>query len=221
MADPRDVKLMQARLLRAHEMIYQPRKPTHLAPNRVALHEFAANHIGLDCSVRYLEFGVHTGVSIRRFSSLFVNPSAKFVGFDSFEGLPEAWAHFQAGHFSTDGRTPVSDDTRVEFVKGWFQNTARDFLSKTLSEPEKVTLVHFDADLYSSTLFLLALPWWHIPEYFFVMDEFVDDELVALADFMSGFPVEVEFFSRTDNSVGYPVQVFGHLRATKMVVRTP
>jgi hypothetical protein len=32
---------------------------------------------------------------------------------------------------------------------------------------------HFDADLYSSTLFLLSSLWLHLPEYFFIFDEFI------------------------------------------------
>jgi hypothetical protein len=212
---------MQARTERAHQTVYLPRKPAHRSPTRVALHEFAAHYIGLDANVQYLEYGVYTGVSINRFSALFRNPSARFFGFDSFEGLPENWAHFEAGHFSTGGRTPSTIDSRVEFVKGWFQNTSRDFVGSLPAEPDKVTFVHFDADLYSSTLFLLSSLWWHIPEYFFVFDEFVGEEIVALADFMSAYPVSIESFSRTDNSVGYPVQLFGRLRATEFVLTAP
>jgi len=203
---------------RAYEAWYLPRRPEHKSAHRFALHDFAAHHIGVDADLRYLEFGVHGGDSIRRFASIFANPHARFVGFDSFVGLPEEWGKMAAGHFSIDGRVPSIADPRIVFQKGWFQNTARAFLPGLKYEPNKVTLVHFDADLYSSTLFLLSALWWHIPEYYFIMDEFVGQELAAMRNFVSAYPVDIEFYTRVDSSTGHPVQIFGRLQATWMVV---
>jgi hypothetical protein len=94
----------------------------HAAPHRYALHDFAVQHIGPDADLRYLEFGVHSGESLVRFASLFTNRKARFVGFDSFLGLPEPWSDMPVGHFSTDGQLPHIPDPRVELVKGWFQS---------------------------------------------------------------------------------------------------
>jgi hypothetical protein len=203
---------------RAYEAWYTPRQPPHASASKLALHDFAAQHIGLDADLRYLEFGVHSGFTIRRFASIFTNPAARFFGFDSFVGLPEGWGNMSAGHFSTDGQLPPMPDPRVALVKGWFQNSTREFLPGLKYGPSKVTLVHFDADLYSSTLFLLSSLWWHIPEYFFIMDEFIGHELAALRNFVSAFPVDIEFYTRTDSPTGHPVQIFGKLRATHMFV---
>jgi O-methyltransferase len=203
---------------RAYEAWYLPRRPPHAAAHKLELHDFAAHHIGVNSDLRYLEFGVHGGDSIRRFASIFTNPAARFVGFDSFVGLPEGWGSLPPGHFSIDGKMPLIEDHRVDFAKGWFQNTTRTFLPGLKYGPNKVTLVHFDADLYSSTLFLLSALWWHVPDYFFIMDEFIGQELAALRNFVSAYPVEIEFYTRVDSPSGHPIQVFGRLRATHMVV---
>ena len=44
---------------------------------------------------------------------------------------------------------PHGGDTRIEFVKGWFQNSLGDFLPRLDAKPKSTTLVQFDADLYS------------------------------------------------------------------------
>ena len=44
-------------------------------------------------------------------------------GFDSFQGLPEAWsAHEGAGAYSTAGRMPRAGDN-VRLHAGWFEDT--------------------------------------------------------------------------------------------------
>jgi O-methyltransferase len=218
MATHTEAGLLNLTAERAHEAWYLSRRPPHLSRHRIALHEFAVGHIGSMADLRYLEFGVHQGGAIRRLASWFRNPDARFVGFDSFLGLPESWSNLPAGHFSTGGKPPAFDDPRVSFEPGWFQNSARVFLPRLGQMPPKITLVHFDADLYSSTLFLLTSLWWYLPEYFFIFDEFMGQELAALRHFVTAFPVEVEFYSRVDNPRERPVQVFGRLRVTEMVV---
>jgi hypothetical protein len=210
--------LLTQTALRAYEVWYPPLRPAHSFGHKVPLHDYVAHYIGVDADIRYLEFGVHSGWSIQRFATLFTNPDAQFFGFDSFIGLPESWGSAPAGYFSTDGRPPETKDSRIQFVKGWFQNSVREFLPQLKDEPPKTTLVHFDADLYSSTLFLLASLWWYVPEYYFIMDEFMGHEMAATRNFVSAFPVDLEFYSRVDNKTGHPSQIFGRMRATKMVV---
>ena len=49
---------------------------------------------------------------------------------------------------------PHTDDKRCEFIKGLFQDTVPGFIKKYNST--KRLVIHFDADLFSSTLFGLT-----------------------------------------------------------------
>jgi hypothetical protein len=179
----------------------------------LSFYEFAGQTIGRGNPIRYLEFGVFDGTSMRKMLNIFSNVRSEFVGFDSFEGLPEVWRDFAQGHFSREGALPYNNDGRARFVKGWFQNTLPGYLAETRSQWDadpRTTLIHYDADLYSSTLFILTCLWLNIPEYYFIFDEFFLDEVVALQDFTEAFPVKIEFFAKT----GGPMQVFGKLTRT-------
>ena len=199
---------------RAAEAIYMPRVPEISLGDPPELHAFAARHIGTDRPVRLLEFGVAQGGSIRRFARLFTHPDSRFTGFDSFRGLPEHWHDKAAGTFSTEGKTPATDDPRIEFVSGWFQDTLPGFLARLpLSErADRTVLVHFDADLYSSTLFVLAMLWNVFDAYYFIADEMRLDEIVALYDFARAFPIQVEFYARSGSGPGVPMCAFGRIR---------
>jgi O-methyltransferase len=105
--------------------------------------------------IDYLEFGVYEGDSIRMWSGLNTNPSSRFFGFDSFEGLPEDWPfRLRKGAFDTNGRLPDVGDNRVDFVVGWFQESLPRFMLSF--EPRQKLVVHSDSDLFSSTLYVLA-----------------------------------------------------------------
>lgn len=141
------------------------------------------------------------------------HPECRFIGFDSFEGLPESWLMHDKGAFSNQGREPVIGDPRAGFVKGWFQNAAPSALDALRIPSTHQVLVHFDADLYSSTLFLLAMLWPRIGSYYFIFDDFIYDDCVALADFCGAFPVRIEFFIQTQGGGAgpNPDQVFGRM----------
>jgi hypothetical protein len=175
---------------------------------REELWSVACERIAPTEEVVFLEFGVWEGYSIRRFSKLFQNASSRFYGFDSFEGLPEQWEEKGKGYFSTKGSVPLVDDSRVQFVKGWFQNTVPKFFREN---PRVVSakniVVHFDADLYSSTLFLLNLLGQWIPRYHFVFDEFSGHETRALYNFLQSSGARVELLGRTDRAM----QVLGEM----------
>ena len=197
------------------DVVYWSRPiPTVLAKELPEFYRFAAEKIGPDTAIDYLEFGVAHGKSMREMVQIFTNPAARFYGFDSFIGLPEKWLMHDVGAFSNRGVFPDVGDTRVEFVKGWFQNSVPRFLSGFKKDPSRPTLIHFDADLYSSTLFLLSALWFNFGEYYFLMDDFIHDEVIAFRDFTSGFPVQFEFFAQTRGGGDRPNpdQVFGHLK---------
>lgn len=108
-----------------------------------------------DKRVLYLEFGVYRGESLRWWSQALTHPESRLHGFDSFEGLPEAWddagGKYARGWFSTGGEVPQIDDPRVRFFKGWFEQTLPGY---TLPEHD-VLVITLDADLYSSTIYVL------------------------------------------------------------------
>lgn len=119
-------------------------------PDRRAVFDFVASRIQ-DRRVLYLEFGVHEGASILYWSTKLRHPEAKLHGFDSFEGLPEAWGPWDKGRFQTGGQVPVTSDPRVRFFKGWFE----DVLPNYVVPAHDVLVVVLDADLYSSTSYVL------------------------------------------------------------------
>lgn len=97
----------------------------------------------------WLEFGVCSGRTINLISSCTEN---KVYGFDSFYGLPENWGNHQnKSTYSREGNLPQVN-SNVELVVGLFEYTLENFL-KDHSEP--VAYLHLDADLYSSTKYVL------------------------------------------------------------------
>ena len=105
-----------------------PVSPTESDPGDAAVSAPASTDERPDPPILFLEFGVFEGNSIRRWAKLNSHPESRFVGFDSFEGLPTKWRQRPAGHFSTGGQPPDIDDPRVSFVKGWFHDTVPGFL---------------------------------------------------------------------------------------------
>lgn len=106
-----------------------------------------AFRLGIDAAVDnglVLEFGVRFGSSIRQIAAL---AGQEVHGFDSFEGLPEAWHHEPRGSYSTKGAMP-SIPENVILHAGWFEDTLPGFL-ETHSAP--VRFMNIDCDLYSST----------------------------------------------------------------------
>lgn len=145
--------------------------------------------------VDYLEFGVFKGASIRWWSEHLRSPESRFVGFDSFEGLPETVSQeWHAGRFSTGGATPAIDDARVSFRAGWFHRSLPTFL-RTFERRGQL-VVHLDADIYSSTiLVLLTLGPLLRTNDLLIFDELADsiNEYRALEEFtrIFGFRYEV------------------------------
>ena len=96
----------------------------------------------------WLEFGVFNGNTINYISKF---TDDKVYGFDSFEGLPEKWRNgYDKGAFNMDGNFPRVNDN-VVLIKGWFNETLINFIQ---SHNKKVSFIHMDADLYSSTKYI-------------------------------------------------------------------
>jgi hypothetical protein len=216
----RTPEVQRHRREQAVDSIYIPRQaPREVTGDRSELYDVAAATLG-DVPLQYLEFGVFNGRSIAEIANRFHHPEARFFGFDSFEGLPEAWGDMAQTTFTMRGRMPASSDSRISFVSGWFQNSLPDFLVAGHLDPTRPVLVNYDADLYSSTLFVLSTLWHRVPEYHFMFDEFMSEEIVALYDFARAYPIELEFLCQT-NAGGYPSQVFGRLRRVRFAPDRP
>ncbi len=121
---------------------------------RHSLHEHVIDQEIKGGPIDYLEFGVARGTSFQWWVEKIRHPDSRFFGFDTFTGLPEDWGPFKKGDMSTDNEIPVIDDSRHSFYQGIFQETLPDFLKQYKGTNRKV--IHLDADLYSSTLFVLA-----------------------------------------------------------------
>jgi hypothetical protein len=101
----------------------------------------------------YLEFGVFTGGTIR-FMAKRVG-GRTIHGFDSFEGLPEAWGGFNlgGGAFDVKGRLPRVP-ANVKLHRGWFEASLPPWLGANAGP---AAFIHIDCDLYSSTKTIFTL----------------------------------------------------------------
>jgi len=157
----------------------------------------------------YLEFGVWKGESILYFAERNRNDSSRFFGFDSFEGLPEKWGPNPKGTFDRGGVIPNTKDARIRFIKGWFQDSwdsaygsIRDCLGGSFA-------VHYDADLYSSTLFALTKVDSFKRSYIAIFDEFTGEEARALYNYCQAYGAAVQFFVKTmlEDDPAFPSQL--------------
>jgi len=126
---------------------------------RYKLYEVVATHYQLDQQeISYLEFGVASGQSFFWWLKKNSNSRSRFWGFDTFEGLPENWGGFyKKGDMAHSVSSLSLEDERAGLVKGIFQQTLAAFIQdhrSDLSNRQKV--IHMDADLFSSSLFVLS-----------------------------------------------------------------
>jgi len=158
---------------------------------RFPLYEHVLKTERLTDAVDYLEYGVFQGATLKWWVEHQLHPESRFVGFDTFTGLPQGWDWAPAGHFSTQGFPPQIDDPRCSFEVGLFQSTLPSFLKKARLDRRKV--VHLDADLYGSTIFVLVqLAPWLRKDDILIFDEFMTctHEFKAWCDFLESWPLE-------------------------------
>ena len=138
--------------------------------------------------------GVASGETIN-YISKFTNE--KVYGFDSFEGLPERWRdNHEKGEFNRNGILPEVNDN-VILIKGLFNDTLSDFIK---SQNKKVSFLHIDCDLYSSTKCIFD----KLKDYIDIDCVIVFDELVNYKGF-DGDTGELKAFYEfiTENKVNY------------------
>ena len=164
--------------------------------NRIALMQFACKEmITIDGPV--LEFGVWSGSSINRIAAFL--PSSKIYGFDSFEGLPEAWFGKTGGigQFSRNGELPQVKEN-VELVPGWFDRVLGNFVDT--HDFDQIALLHVDCDLYSSTQTVFSFLQKKIgPGTIIVFDEYLNyptwqrHEYAAFQEFVAYRQIKYEY----------------------------
>ncbi len=143
-----------------------------------------------------LEFGVRRGTSLRCLAAL---TEQTVHGFDSFEGLPEAWGDHPPGLLTT-GRALPTVPGHVTLQVGWFAETLPRFLGE--NPTEKVRLVNIDSDLYPSAQTVLQhlAPRIH-PGTILVFDEFIGNrdwengEYRAFQDYITCNPAPWEIIA--------------------------
>jgi tetratricopeptide (TPR) repeat protein len=120
------------------------------ADTRLFADSFATLRHGLgmaDVVGQVVELGVRRGTSSRYLADQ-VGSDVVVHGFDSFQGLPEAWGNHAAGLYAAPGPLPRVPDN-VELHVGWFAETLPRFVA---DHPEPLRFANVDCDLYTSTL---------------------------------------------------------------------
>lgn len=162
--------------------------------------------------ISYLEFGVFKGASIRYWAKTNTNENSLFHGFDTFSGLPESWDNFtgglKKGFFDTQGKLPNIKDDRVTFYKGLFQETFPSFMENYKSDNNLI--INIDADLYSSTLFVLTMAHKILVKgSIIIFDEFSSmlHEFRAFEDYCKAYDVKFEVIASTKTAKNYYAHV--------------
>ncbi len=148
----------------------------------------------------YLEFGVSRGDSIKWWVSNCTHKETRFFGFDTFEGLPEDWGTFKKGAMAAT--IPAIEDTRVQFVKGLFQESVPKFLSTYPVNHATRKVIHLDADLFSSTLYALTMLAPHLTKGDILMfDEFnvPNHEFYAFQCFCESYYIRTKLLGAVNN----------------------
>ena len=160
-----------------------------------------------------LEFGVYSASSLRKIATNLPDRTAH--GFDSFEGLPEAWqrqsvdAHGDVMSRGTFAMQALPDvPSNVVLHKGWFEQTLPTF--PLLRQP--IALLHVDCDLYSSTKTIFEyLGPSLVPGSVIVFDELLDypgyenHEIRALFKFLTATRKTIEILGKTGDARLCPV----------------
>lgn len=153
----------------------------------------------------YIELGLCTGKTANFIAAL--NPLKPVYGFDSFEGMPEAWDRpdvvFPKGTFrfkNPDWLPPVLHNVKI--IKGTFADALPPFCSTHLSAETPIAFLHVDSDIYSSaaTAFKILGPYIK-PGTILVFDEFYNypnsenHEFKAFQEFLQEYNLDAEYLA--------------------------
>lgn len=167
---------------------------------RFKLYEYIFSNNNLSGEqINYLEFGVYKGSSFSWWVNANKNPNSRFYGFDTFEGLPESWGTYAKGDMNAN--LPDIKDSRAKFIKGLFQDTLFGFTGSHKIDGGKL-IIHIDADLFSSTLFVLSTLARHLKKGdIIIFDEFnvPNHEYFAFKIFTESFYIKYELIGAVNN----------------------
>lgn len=168
----------------------------------------------------YLEFGLYVGstfIAAHHFSKLMGKnlSNMRFIGFDSFEGLPapkgpdkDGFEHFKEGEFAFSYNSFVENLRRnhvnlskVKLIKG-FYNKSLNSKNKAELKIKKAAIIYIDSDLYESA----------VPVLNFVKDYLQDGTIIAFDDW---------FFFRGDPKKGEQRAFSEFLRRNKDIIAIP
>jgi hypothetical protein len=153
----------------------------------------------------FAEFGVYHGRSLRAIREC-LPLEIPLYGFDSFEGLPEAWNGFPAGSFTTCIRPRLPNTT---LVVGRFEDTLPGF---ALQHHEHVSFFHVDCDLYSSTRTVLT----HFADKIVPGTVILFDEIIGYAGYE---PHEYRAFCEFIGETGKRFEVLARWDAYRAAIR--
>ncbi len=176
---------------------------------RYKLYEEVSKAEGLDKSaIDYFEFGVSSGSSFRWWLAHNSSNDSKFYGFDTFEGLPEAFGPYGKGSMAATLESINVTDHRAGFYRGLFQDTLVHFLDQY--QPGKRKLIHMDADLFSSSIFVFSQLYRFLQEGDIILfDEFAvpTHEFRAFQIFTESFYVNYEVIGAANNYLFLAVKI--------------
>lgn len=175
-------------------------RPVRNYDDRYKMYEYILKNENIASEpINYLEFGVADAHSFKWWLKSNSNSGSNFYGFDTFEGLPENWGTYKKGDMTAI--IPDLNETRVEFVKGLFQDTLFSFLDTHDLKNSKL-VIHLDADLFSSTLFVLSTLAKYLKKGdILIFDEFnvPNHEFYAFKCFIDSFYVKYELIGAVNN----------------------
>ena len=208
---PNDLRyhLMRLASVQTAEYIIEKMPTVTMYPNRYKLmeHIFLGGITGDEGL--FLEFGVRSGTSIDFIAAY--NPTKTIYGFDSFEGLPEAWNFYApAGTFDLGGVMPEVN-RNVELIKGWFDKTLPGFVAK---HDGKCSFIHIDSDIYSSAKTVFEILGERIThgtviefDEYFNRPNWQNGEFKAFHEFIDRYKLEYEYIGFCNNGPQCAVKI--------------
>lgn len=176
---------------------------------RLKLYEAVSKQEQLEqAAIDYFEFGVCGGLSFKWWLEHNKQANSRFFGFDTFEGLPEAFGPFGKGSMAVALESLDIHDPRARFYKGLFQDTLIPFLDQYENGRRK--LIHMDADLFSATIFSLSQLYRYLNDGDIILfDEFAvpKHEFMAFKIFTESFYVKYEVIGAANNYLFLAIKI--------------